>query len=181
MTAAAINSMFEKVNKGLAESLEDKGYELVNAPGEEQELHEGQTGGYLVANVPFNKDGDRVLMEMAVFDLFGAKILRYDTTIFANITDAGVDSLTEVLEELNILCPFGHFCIYDGELYHRYSVILPEFTASKSDKISQSVLSDIDTIRKILAINFSSLEEALEDDDEYLRLMKKKKSGNKKK
>lgn len=179
MTAAAINSMFEKVNKGLSESLGDKGYETVNTPGEEQDTHEEQTGGYLVANVPFNKAGDRVLMEMAVFDLFDAKVLRYDTTIFANITNDGVDSLAEVLEELNILCPFGHFCIYDGELYHRYSVILPEFTASKSDKISEAVLSDIDTIRKILAVNFSSLEEALEDDDEYLRL--KKKSGNQKK
>ena len=179
MTEASVNRMFEKVNTRLADSLGAEGYELVNTPGEEQETHEGQTGGYLVANVPFNKAGDRVLMEMAVFDLFGTKVLRYDTTIFANITDAGVDSLTGVLEELNILCPFGHFCIYDGELYHRYSVILPEFTASKSDKISESVLLDIDTIRKILAINFSSLEEALEDDDEYLRL--KKKPGKKKK
>ena len=179
MTAAAINSMFEKVNMGLSSSLEDKGYELVNLPSEEQDTHEGQLGGYLVANVPVNKAGDRVLMEMAVFELFDAKVLRYDTTIFTNITDAGVDSLTEVLEELNILCPFGHFCIYDGELYHRYSVILPEFTPSKSDKISESVLLDIETIRKIMAINFSSLEEALEDDDEYLRL--KKKTGSKKK
>lgn len=179
MTAAAVNSMFEKVNKGLDESLGEQGYELVNGPSEEQDTHEGQTGGYLVANVPFNKAGDRVLMELAVFELFDVKVLRYDTTIFANITNDGVDSLDRVLEELNLLCPFGHFSIYDGDLYHRYSVILPEFTASKSDKISEAVLLDIDTIRKILAINFSSLEEALEDDDQYLRL--KKKTGTKKK
>ena len=174
MTDAAVNGLFKKVSAALTDSLGNSGYEVLGMPGEgdTQEIHEGQTGGFLTAYIPFNKDGDRALLEMAVFELFGLKVLRYDTTIFANITDEGVDSLTEVLEELNMLCPLGHFCIYDGELYHRYSVIIPEFTASKSDKICESVLLDIDTIRKILAIYFSSVEEALEDDDEYLRPMR---------
>ena len=179
MTAAAVNGIFERLSSTLADELGVSGYEVVSSPSDAdgQELHEGQTGGYLVANVPFNKAGDRVLMEMGVFELFGRALLRFDTTIFANITDDGVDSLTEVLEELNLLCPFGHFGIFDGDLYHRYSVILPEFSASECDKICESVLLVIDTIRKLLAINLSSLEDALEDDDEYLRLMRAEDAG----
>ena len=132
-----------------------------------------QIGDYLLMRLPFDKEGNRVMMEVGVFKyLDGVPVIKFDTTIFIRLGEVGIDSLMGLIPTLNDLCVYGHFSVMDDELYHRYSLIVPKNIPLSQDVLSQSILSVIDMVRKVMAVNFGVLEEAVENDEQYMKLEK---------
>ena len=167
MTEAGFKSVFDEVEKKL--KLKYAGCETHREPKDSNE----QLGDYLMMRLPFDDEGHRVMMEMGVFKfLDSVPVLRFDSTIFIRLSDVGIEALEETVPVVNDICIYGHFSVMDDELYHRYSLIVPEDIPLSQDVLSASVLSVIDMIRKVLSINYDVLEEAVENDDQYMQLEK---------
>ena len=146
-------------------SLDEKVQELGIQTNYIEGIRSPQIGDTLRILMAVTEEGHPVVTEFMVTEMAADyDLLIIYSTVLAKLGKRKAE-LPEKLLEWNILCPMGHYGIYEEEnqLYHKYSVPVP--VDKDPEELAEEAMNLLGLIYELLSAQYSELAEYSSDAD----------------